>query len=351
MSTESTKQNIPFKRLPKLPKKFSIEFPKPTFYPIDSDTVIISARSEIFKYNLRNNEMELLEQFDSTLIHHHEQFIDFKNNVLYIYGGDHCSFIQLNLNTATLKIGNDNDNYHQQVADCGELSKSVHISTTTRDEIHILGSVEHFKFDCNQQKFIKIGSNPNDTYYTKLTYVPLTKQLMILGGDETDDIYTYKIKETSNQTKTEWKLNENLNMPRCVLDERYYKTVLFVDVIFVFYFLGINNTEIWCLDLLNDKWYKLTDNAEELAKIDSDSIFIHALKIADSNDIHLLSFKSQLHFTINVYDLLSTYFMKDRRGYFSSLIMGYLKQEEKSLSIANIPFELKQLILNYFPFI
>ncbi len=68
-----------------------------------------------------------------------------------------------------------------------------------------------------------------------------------------DNIYYCNINEPF-----EWKLMNSIKMPHCVNDELYYDVLLFGDVIIVFYFDSSKDFyDIWCLDLLNYKWFKL----------------------------------------------------------------------------------------------
>ncbi len=275
----------------------------------------------------------------------HGQFIDPKSNKLYIVGGG--SFITYDLNK-----GEINDNYNPELANCGPFAKTIHIVSSVLDEIHILGGGTHCKFDCNQQQITEICTN-NYFQCAKLSYNPITKQLMILGGDCSDEIWTCHIDGNSNQTEYEWKLCDKLRIPHCVTDELDYDVLLFGDIIFVFYFKARDKTDrkkkyddIWWLDLLSERWYKSKYNVPQSIKWES-----YAIKGPIRDDIHLLDFENQEHCKVNPHDLLSKQFIKSRREHYNPLIMGYLKEQEICNLVPNIPFVLKQLILNYYPII
>ena len=159
-----------------------------------------------------------------------------------------------------------------------------------------------------------------------------------------DEIYTFNLEKNSNESKNEWKLNEKLTMPQ-TRSCTSYDALLFGDVIIVFYVH--NQYDIWCLDLLNDKWYKSIYKVPKLVERKN----VYVFKNRDNDDVHLLSFENQLHFVADLNNLLSMEFIKSRRDCYNPLIMGYLKKQENDNLIANIPFVLKQLILNYFPII
>ncbi len=351
-------KNKPFQKLQQIPQHLPPYTPKPIFHPTDQKCVIMSSnaneytQSGIFKHNLENNESKLLVTYDAIgeEMEAHAQFIDTKNNKLYICGDG--SFITYNLNNNEAKLGDINDNYNGELANVGGFAKAVHIRSPEIDEIHILGTYQHCKLNCNQQTITAICSN-DYIYCAKLSYNPISKQLMILGGDESDRIWTCHIDGKSNQTKYEWTLNNKLKMSHCITDERDYDVLLFGDIIFVFYFKAIDKNDykkkyddIWCLDLLSTTWYKSKYNVP--SEIGGES---YAIKSGVSDDIHLLDFQNRAHFKVNSYDLLSKPFLKSRRDHYNPLIMGYMKQQENDNLIPNIPFVLKQLILNYYPII
>ena len=69
--------------------------PTPIQYPRASDTFIVTVNSDednpgIYKYNLKNNKVELLAKYPSEInvSPYHGHFIDFKHNVLYMYAGE-----------------------------------------------------------------------------------------------------------------------------------------------------------------------------------------------------------------------------------------------------------------------
>ena len=357
--------NNPFQKLqlPDLPfKVVGWEIPRPVLHPIEPNCIILSTETMetnggIYKYNLENNETICLAKYNeikairNDYLKSHTQFIDSKNNKLYICGGEGAAFMTYEINTGIIKVGENNDDYNYDLANCYSSAKVVHIVSSTRNEIHILEWDKHWKFDCIQQKFtMKNVSSQCDPEDLRLSYNPLRKQLMILGEDDySDEIWTSDIKTC------EWKLNTELKMPHDVgeLDEIYYEVLLGGDIIFVFYLHAIaanddtKYDDIWWLDLLNEKWYKSTYNIPFGNRGDG-----YLMKSKNSDDIHFLStYYDKSHFKVNIHKLLSMEFINDRRDYYNPLIIGYIKEQEKNKLIRNVPFVLKQLILNYFPVI
>eukprot|EP01084_Bolivina_argentea_P223796 378584_1 len=96
-----------FKQLQVLPLECDGYHPKPLYYPHDSNTVIISTDSRennpgIFKYNINTNKLELIHKYDKCQTMHHGHFIDYKNEILYIFGGSYNTFNAFNLKTNTM---------------------------------------------------------------------------------------------------------------------------------------------------------------------------------------------------------------------------------------------------------
>eukprot|EP01084_Bolivina_argentea_P265113 449260_1 len=256
----STIEHI-FKPLPKLPLQFVPYMPKPLFYPKHSNTIIISTETEdtnpgIFKYNMDNNNLEKLQTYGDLIGYTecHQQFVDYNNNILHILPGN-GEHITMDLKTKTM------DNEAETFWGCNvDLPKCVEISSMKEDDIHIVINFEnHFKFDCKSDDFIRVNSandKLNQICDPKLLYVEAKEQIMILGGRGNDNIYCCNINKPY-----EWKLINNIKMPHILESETFYDVLLFGDIIMVFYFENKNDLyDIWCMDLLYYKWYKLKYN-------------------------------------------------------------------------------------------
>eukprot|EP01084_Bolivina_argentea_P026228 48751_1 len=79
--------------------KLDFYFPKPAYYPQNPDVVIISTDYEegnkkgIYEYNLTQNTCNKIYTYHPTFQpYEHGQFIDSKNELLYIFGGDNATF-------------------------------------------------------------------------------------------------------------------------------------------------------------------------------------------------------------------------------------------------------------------
>eukprot|EP01084_Bolivina_argentea_P318420 552199_1 len=206
----ATTNNHIFKLLDKFPLQCLDYIPKLSFYPKNSDSIIISTSwAGVFKYNLHNNNLEnILEYVDiepTQYVHDYGQFIDYTNDTLHIFGYDDLH-IAIDLKTKTITN-------KQSVIFHGD-AKCAQMQIANENQIHILSFYDHhhLKFDCRNEIITNINSNTdvldNDKTYPKLLYVEATKQLMILGGDEFDDIYYCNITEPY-----EWKLMKNVKMP------------------------------------------------------------------------------------------------------------------------------------------
>eukprot|EP01084_Bolivina_argentea_P217996 370020_1 len=96
----------PFRKLSVPPLQcFSFYSPKPLFYPRSSNDIIISTNaavnnSGIYKYNISTNELKLIHKYNKyQQAYMHGHFIDYTNEILYIFGGDYNIFSALNLKT------------------------------------------------------------------------------------------------------------------------------------------------------------------------------------------------------------------------------------------------------------
>ncbi len=109
--------------------------------------------------------LELVKDYDSTSNPpgRHGQFIDHKNEKLYIFGGFGGSFITFDLNKKVMVEEEDNDDYNQEIRDIPHFPRSVNVSSPSKnDKVHILTKdAKHFTFDCKEilsPFFLKFGS-------------------------------------------------------------------------------------------------------------------------------------------------------------------------------------------------
>ena len=306
--------------------------------------------SGCYKYNPNSNKLELMTKYTS-FTHHHmsidTQFMDIMNDTLYLFSSD-AEYLGFNIKTKRTCEGRNGP--VEQIGVSGDFPKAFYVEESLIKEMHVLGKWRHCKFDYVTREFTEICYN-NYVDYPKLLYNPLFKQLMILGGDGLDGIWTFDVIKENN-ARQEWKLHDTLKMPHCVGWETDYDVLIIGDILFVFYFdahndedIDVKYNDIWCLNLLDNKWYKSKYDAPSGLKRKS-----YSMKLKASNIIHLLNFEYQLHFKIDLHDLLSMEFIKARRDYYNPLVIGYVKQKEKDCK-TNIPFVLRQLILEYFPVI
>ena len=172
----------PFQKLEPLPIEFAFYLPRPCQYPQDSNCVIISTSSSednagIYAYNMDSNEIDLLHEYSGhSSYSEHGQFIDYKNEILLLLGGDGSAFDKYNLITNTMTDKNDDNDEYKPTDDL--YSKAVQISES---RVYYLIS--------------KI-----------IIYISSTKQLMIPGGDDNDKIYVCQIEKDQEMTGYEWQL-------------------------------------------------------------------------------------------------------------------------------------------------
>eukprot|EP01084_Bolivina_argentea_P311034 538332_1 len=80
--------------------------PKPSYHPKNMDVVIVStdydegSKKGIYEHNLIQNTFNKTHTYEQTFKPEcHGQFIDSKNELLYIFGGDNATFGVFDLNT------------------------------------------------------------------------------------------------------------------------------------------------------------------------------------------------------------------------------------------------------------
>eukprot|EP01084_Bolivina_argentea_P268916 456896_1 len=85
--------------------KLDLYIPKPSYHPKNKDVVIIStahyegSKKGIYEYNLIQNTFNKMYTYKQTFKpYDHGQFIDEKNELLYIFGGDNATFGIFDLN-------------------------------------------------------------------------------------------------------------------------------------------------------------------------------------------------------------------------------------------------------------
>eukprot|EP01084_Bolivina_argentea_P127623 225659_1 len=291
-------------------------FPKPLLYPQNSNSVVLVTDSAtIYKYDLDTNDLQLINKYTANGDTNVSQFI--VDNTLYLFRN---KFISMDLTTNTLNYNlNINENNHEM----DEFTKCVTLNNT----VHILSKNMHFfNFNHNKQTLTKLKHTIKGPFeYAKLIYIPLYKQLMILGGDYSDNIFQCQIGD--DLLSIQYKLSDTLKMPVCVSDERSYDILAFGDIIFVFYSV---KRYIWCLDLLQQKWFKSHHIIPE-------GLTLCSYFIKDNNDdIHILSTQQKRHFKINIHQLIPMEMYMIRRKYYEPLVIGFIKQKENTHLIPTI---------------
>eukprot|EP01084_Bolivina_argentea_P127304 225161_1 len=329
-------------------QKFSYYFPKPSYHPTKKDVVIVStncleqASKGIYEYNIQRNAFNKMYTYEQEFQpFNHGQFIDSKNELLYLFRDD--TFGIFDLNTKEM-----NTNTKSVLRDCRNLPQSTYIPSP-RNEYHILSNHSmHYKMDMNNKNINKMKINKfenNNIKFPKILYIPFTQQLISFGSHNSDKIWYCNIKQISNKQKYDWQLY-HLKMPHSAGIDSFDILLAFDNIIFIFYFVKNSYHDIWCIDLLNNKLIKTKYNTPKFSEYDQN---IYVMKDSNNNG-HIINFKSGEKYTFNLHNLIPKEVIKLHREHYSPLIIGYIKQEEtKNDFSGNIPNALKELILYYFP--
>eukprot|EP01084_Bolivina_argentea_P299571 516396_1 len=139
--------------------KFHYYIPKPSYHPKNKDVVVISTDcaedcSGIYEYNLTKNTFNCnkIHTYKQTFYRSHGQFIDPKNELLYIFGNGEFGIFDLNTNVMTIDT-------ESSLRDCNDYPKSTYIPSPI-NELHILSNgTIHYIMDMNDKNINKMKIN------------------------------------------------------------------------------------------------------------------------------------------------------------------------------------------------
>merc|ERR1712129_242386 len=171
-----------------------------------------------------------------------------------------------------------------------------------------------------------------------LHFVKVTQKLMVLGGDYSDKIFECAIDDSSDmQSVYDWKLRTHLKMPHVIKDERHFDVVSYGHSLIGFYF-GISTfSDIWCLDLLDEKWYR---SKFKVPQRTSSAAYVLKDKLDDAN-VHLLDFEHNDHYKMNIHNIFPSKMLRARRKRFHPLVIGFIKEQENGILNIPIPYVLR----------
>eukprot|EP01084_Bolivina_argentea_P238495 400661_1 len=138
--------------------KFGHWFPRPSYHPKNKEVVIISPgqlegnKKGIYEFNLIKNTFTKIHTYKQGFNpSRHGQFIDSKNELLYIFGNGQSGIFDLNTNIL-------NTNTQSALRDCNECPQSTYIPSPI-NEYHILTyDSTHYKMDMNNKNINKMKS-------------------------------------------------------------------------------------------------------------------------------------------------------------------------------------------------
>eukprot|EP01084_Bolivina_argentea_P054926 100730_1 len=180
--------------------KFVSYIPKPSHHPTNKDVVIISTHCiegnirGIYEYNMKSNIFNKIYTYDPTFTPYgHGQFIDTKNELLYMFGHDKLGIFDLNTKIMTI-------NTESVLSDCRGYPQSTYIPSPI-NEYHILSDHSiHYKMDMNNKNINKMKINKfekNNITFPTILYIPFTQQLISVAAYN-DKIWYCNIKQKYN---------------------------------------------------------------------------------------------------------------------------------------------------------
>ena len=335
-----------FQRLKDITLSFKIIMTKPCIDPKDPCSIIIAshgaeANKGIFRFNINKNKMHRIYKYDDfdEISMVQGQFIDPKNEILYLLSNGHSSFIPFNLNKKEIESFKSN---HVKIN--GYLSSTIYLPSPM-EQIHFSdGDGNHFRYSI-KYKTIQQSLSLSKLEGRQFLYVPSKGQLMNFGKNKILNCFIDH--QRCSQNHYFWRINK-LKMPYDIssMFELINFNVLlgFENIIFLFYFPSTGCKQIYCLDLLNMKWVK---TKYVIPNCITSPFNIFVFKIGDN--VHLIDFFSKYHFKIDLYDLTPFQVIKSHRKYYKSFILDYLRNKQRKNGLIPLPFALKILIVQYFP--
>eukprot|EP01084_Bolivina_argentea_P308140 532736_1 len=307
--------------------------PKPLHY---SNGIIISdvGRSvKIYQWRFEENEINLVHQFKMNINYSlpthaiHAQFIDSRNDTLYLLYENEIHSLNLHTKEVVSRIS------HTFLSNI-----SVTSSVTPSNHIHIMGD-KYFRYNIdngNVNELLCEFTNP------QLVYVPYKTQLFIFGSDQCNKIFYKNLNETNKSKWSEYRLQ----MPHAVESIFTYDVVLAFDtLLFMFYCNEDSHGDVFCLDLMYSKLYRIKYTLPlSLGIYDG----IYAFK-AKNNNVHIVNFWTGQHVKASLFDLIPLEVQKCYSLYFKPLVMGFIREIEFTCVISNIPFSIKILIWHFLP--
>ena len=307
----------------------------------------------LLEYNL--DTQQIVNQYEcttTTLLEENDICIDEEENIIYINEScDNKHFPRIfNINTKQWTI-HMNDQYQHLY------KQNFYFIPSPINKLHIT-CTDHFEYDNTTHKLNKLD---NDTSLLKMRkcmyplpsinenpsrflYRKSCRQLIRFDAEHRGNnmlVSTiYEVGHASDWTKYPTKL------PRIPNGYRSFDVLLAWDQII--FWLDYEETPKWsisCLDLNhNSKWYKST------VKIPKFEYQPCSVKDNDNN-IHLITFqnKKNAHYKGSLFNILPPEILELNKIQYNPLIIGYIKQFEKTDRMTFIPIYLKQLIAKFYP--
>lgn len=329
-----------FIKLSNFPIRFGSFIPKPVSQ--NATQIIITNNkyhSGIFVYNTMNNTMTLLSEFaEQFKLSFHSQFIDEKNNELYLFGGYHQE--------QTLVYNFDTKKLKQKSTELEIIGSSPARSLYIKSTHQVLSCINGFHiytFDDDTLKSYSTGVFHIDTFGIPLQ---VGNEIKVLSGSDDFILTTVDASNAKDLNNCEWNMYKKIKMPRIVSSCHYFDALAVDNIAIIFYF-GFNENqnqflnEIWCIDFLNESLFKSSQYIP--FKIPTKTLMFYALTI--NGEIHLVEFVSKQHYKIDLNEIIPKEMKQKYLKYYEPLIFGYCRESDSN----NTPIYLMKLIAKYFP--
>eukprot|EP01084_Bolivina_argentea_P219575 372392_1 len=297
----------------------------------------------IYQFNLNENQVKLISKYPSNFSCL-GMTIDQQNGTIYLCGDNISQFIAFNLKQKLWKTFSFTSDNHY--CPWPELC----FVTNLNDVIIHRRSETSYKFNTKSHKLTKIGEikKIGSPVFSTRVFDANNKLLLIQMNELYFCDYTFQQNTQSSLT-----IPNTENTPYFKYKYAIAGNILFSFEIDYNMITSVsNNLYIWCLDLIQNKWFKSVHVKDKMVQ---DIRFCEVIGASDCT-LHFVNFINEFgtgvpkHYTLSLHDLIPKEMREFYASYYKPLVMGFFRQNELNTKCVVLPIVLKEITLLYFPF-
>ena len=252
----------------------------------------------------------------------------------FIFGGRYGVFGTVNLKllgpecTKTLQV--ETKKYHDPM-----IRIQNPMSTLINGNLHIFSDKGvHLKYNMNSSKLKRLknfGINHGFNSSIKMVHIGKLQKVMFFGDDYSENIWYFDYSLDANECDFHWKMYKS-SMPNKL--NQFCAIQAYDTMVILFYYGDVGaegEHDVYCLDLIDDKWYKSEKKYNYSARIRYnifDKLFVVATR---DNVLHFICDK--YHFTSKLIDVIPDELRKVYAKRHSFCVSGYLKKVTMDISV------------------